>query len=212
MENQKQVWENIASKWNEFRTVISPTAKKFILEQKGEILDLGCGSGRNFLKINGLNWHAIDFSEKMIKFAKVKAKKIGIPIDLQVANSTSLPYKDNYFDSVICFAVLHCIESGKERKKTLEEIYRILKPSGTALISSWGPKSPRLKNKEKECLIPWTTKEKTKFERYTYVYDLNELIKLCKKVGFEIVNSFEERNVNVIVRKPKSLSEKQSHA
>jgi len=38
--------------------------------------------------------------------------------------------------------------------------------------------------------------------RYTYVFDLDELVELSKKAGFEILNSWEERNVNVIVRKP----------
>ena len=202
MENQRQIWENIAPKWNKYRTRISPTVEKFLAEQKGEILDLGCGSGRNFMKAEGLNWHAIDFSKKMIEFAKKKAEEIGIDLDAKVSKSDELPFEENYFDSVLCFAVLHCIDSKEKRKKTLEEIYRVLKNGGTALISSWGRNSPRLKNKEKESVVPWTVKEsEEKYMRYTYVFDLEELVYLCKEVGFEIVNFWEERNVNVVIRK-----------
>lgn len=200
MENQQKVWDKIAKNWNECRTVISPTVKKFLSDKTGNILDVGCGSGRNFVKIDGLNWSAIDFSESMINFAHEKAKKLEIKLDVKQSVSWDIPFGDNYFDAVLCHAVLHCIETPKKRKKTLEEIYRVLKKDGVALISSWGMNSPRLK--EKEGYVSWTIKEKEEKQmRYTYVFDLNELVYLCKEIGFEIVESWEERNVNVIVRK-----------
>ena len=141
----------------------------------------------------------------MIAFAEEDAEKRGISVNLKKAPAEDLPFEDNYFDAVLMYAVIHCIDSVAKRKKALKEIYRVLKPGAEAIVSSWGPKSPRLKNKEKECFVPWTSRDgKDRTERYTYIYDLDELVELCKKVGFEIVNSWEERNVNVIVRKPTS--------
>lgn len=196
---ERGVWDKIAGKWNEFRVRISPTAEKFIRGHKGKILDLGCGSGRNFLKVDGLKWYAVDFSGKMIEFAEKKGKEIGIDLDARVADCGEIPFADDYFDAVICYAVLHCVDSTEARRKTIEEIYRVLKSGGEALISVWG-KSGRLKNKGKECYVPWSLGEDKEL-RYTYVYDLDELVELCREVGFEIVSAWEERNVNVIVRK-----------
>lgn len=201
--SQEKVWDVIAMKWDKFRVVKSPTVEKFVSDKKGKILDVGCGSGRNFMKTKGLSWSAVDFSSEMIELAKEKANNLNMKVEIFKSDSTKLPFDDETFDAVLCFAVIHCIDGAIKRKKTIEEIYRVLKSGGEALISSWGPKSPRLKNKEKECFVPWTVKEKDEKQlRYTYVFELDELVELVKSIGFEVVNSWEERNVNVTVRKP----------
>jgi len=200
--NQEKVWDEIAVKWSEFRTRIPPTVKNFLEGKKGKILDSGCGTGRNFVKIGGLEWTGTDISGEMLKVAEKVAKKKKMKIKLVKAPASKLPFGDESFDCVLSYAVLHCIDSEKKRKEAVEEIYRVLKKGGEALISSWGGKSPRLKNKGKECFVPWSVRENEgKIERYTYVYDLDEIVELCKKVGFKIVSSWEERNVNIIAKK-----------
>jgi len=96
---------------------------------------------------------------------------------------------DDFFDWVVfCSGFCHCVDSAEKRKKSIEEVYRVLKFGGEAIISSWGVNSPRLKNKEKECFVPWTSRdEKKKVNRYTYVYDLDELVGLCESVGLRLL-------------------------
>jgi ubiquinone/menaquinone biosynthesis C-methylase UbiE len=199
--NNEKTWDEIASQWNKYRVKTSPTVLNFLKDKKGKVLDLGCGSGRNFISLSGLEWYATDISKEMIKYAKKTAEEKRIEVELRKADSSNIPYKDAFFDAVICYAVLHCIESKDKRQKTLKEIHRVLKSGGQALISSWGKKSPRLRSKEKECFVPWTTKENDRTERYTYIFDLEELKELAEEVGFEIISAWEERNVNLIVRK-----------
>lgn len=201
MASQEKVWDKISGKWSQFRTKISPSVEGFLVNVKGKVLDIGCGSGRNFIKLPRIKLFGIDFSEKMLGLARKRAKELKIKVDLKKAESKNIPFEDNYFDAVLCYALLHCIDSKKDRKKTLEEVYRVLKNGGTALISSWGNNSPRLKNKKKECYVPWTIKGEDKVKRYTYIFSLKELEKLAKGVGFKIINSWEERNVNLIVQK-----------
>ena len=50
MEQQK-VWEKIAKPWQKFRNKPFPIVIEFLQDKKGKILDLGCGSGRHFLKL-----------------------------------------------------------------------------------------------------------------------------------------------------------------
>lgn len=211
MENQENVWDAIAEKWNKFRDVSSPTVVEFLKDKSGQILDLGCGSGRNFSAMGAdAKISAVDFSGRMISLAEKKAKKLKLNGEFFKSKSDKLPFEDNFFDSAICVAVLHCIPDKQERKKTIKEIYRTLKSGGKALISTWGKQSPRLKNKPKECFVGWNVKSDKKFreneqnikqERYTYVYDLEELKKEVLDAGFKIENIWEERNVNVIAKK-----------
>ncbi|MEI7719408.1 MAG: class I SAM-dependent methyltransferase [archaeon] len=211
VKGQEEVWNEIAGKWNEFREVPSPTVVEFLSDKSGKILDLGCGSGRNFSAMSkDVELYAVDFSEEMLVHAKEKAEKLGLKADFVHSYSGKLKFKDNFFDSIICVAVLHCIPTKEERVNTIKEIYRTLKKGSSALISVWGKNSPRLKNKGKECYVSWTVKndkesrkgeKEIKQERYTYVYDLEELQKEVLDAGFEIESIWEERNVNVIVKK-----------
>jgi len=213
VKDQQVVWDEIAGKWNEFREVPSPTVIDFLKDKHGKILDLGCGSGRNFNAMNkDVELYAVDFSGQMLFHAKDKAEKLGLKADISQSPADKLSFKDNFFDLIICVAVLHCIPSKGERVNAIKEIYRTLRKGSTALISVWGKNSPRLKNKGKECFVSWTVKsekstrkgeQEIKQERYTYVYDLEELKQEVLDAGFKIENIWEERNVNVIVRKSK---------
>ncbi len=209
--SQESVWDSIAENWNEFRDVPSPTVVNFLKNREGNILDLGCGSGRNFKAMSkNAAVHAVDFSNEMLKLAEKNARKLKLNVSFEKSLASKLSYKDNFFDSTICIAVLHCIDKKTERKKLIKEIYRTLKPGAEALISSWGKNSPRLKGKPKECFVSWSVKSDKEFrkgeqgnkqERYTYIYDLEELKKEVLDAGFKIESIWEERNVNVIVRK-----------
>jgi ubiquinone/menaquinone biosynthesis C-methylase UbiE len=211
MENQARVWDEIALKWNEFREVPSSSVVEFLKDKVGKILDLGCGSGRNFSAISKQSEvYGVDFSKEMLKYAEEKAKSLKLKASFEKSKASKLSFEDNFFDSIICVAVLHCIPSKEERVNTIKEIYRTLKPKSKALISVWGKNSPRLKNKPKECFVTWTVKndkpsrkgeKEIKQERYTYIYDLEELRKEALGVGFAVDRAWEERNVNLIVRK-----------
>ncbi len=213
--NQQATWDNIAKKWKEYREVPSPTVIKFlntIKKENAEILDLGCGSGRNFVKPGSKKYtiYGLDFSKEMLKHAKASAQKKKINVETKLIEKEKIPFEDNFFDAAICVAVLHCVEP-KNQIKLMKELYRVMKPKSKVLISVWGRTSPRLRNKPKECFVPWTIKREehiSKEQRYTYIYDSedspnkrNELKEQAESVGFKVLRSWEERNINIIVEK-----------
>ena len=57
--------------------------------------------------------------------------------DVAVADAFHLPYSSSRLDAVLCIAVLHHISSAARRLRMLEELVRVLKPGGRALVTVW---------------------------------------------------------------------------
>lgn len=196
--NQQKVWDNIAEEWSKYREKPIEEVTDFLKDKKGKVLDLGCGSGRHLLKIPNTKIYLIDFSPKMVELAKKKAKELKISAEITIARAEKLPFKDNFFNAVICTALLHGIKSSKSREKTIKEIFRVLKPKGKAFISVWSKSSKWFKNREKETTMKW----RDKGIRYLYLYEPKEFYNLIKNIGFLILKSKENRNIIIIAQKP----------
>ncbi len=197
---QEEIWNEISVPWEEYRIDPVQEVIEFLRGKSGKILDLGCGSGRNFLRIKG-TIHAVDFSEKMLKLAKKKADRMGLDAEFTRAEAKKIPFENDFFDAAVFIDVLHCIKGEEERRKTAKELLRVLKPGAEAMVSAWSRNSDRVKNKPKESTVPWS-KDGKKHMRYYYIYDKEELEHVFKRVGFEILDSKEEKKLILVVKKP----------
>ncbi len=196
--NQKQVWNNIAEEWYEFKTNPAFHVEQFLKGKKGNILDLGSGAGRNMKRVSKGKMYLVDFSEKMIELAKERAKKKKIKAEFFVSDLTKLPFEDNFFDAAIFVAVLHCIEGKKNREKAVKELYRVLKKGAQVDVSVWNKNCKKFKNANKERFVNW----RDKGARYYYLFDAEEIYKLFEKAGFKIISKEEpERNIVFVVEK-----------
>lgn len=185
---QEKIWDEIAEPWKKFRDTIFPEVEDFLKDKKGKILDLGCGSGRNFAAIKG-EIYGVDFSQKMLDLAKRDFPDA----HLTKVSADKLPFVDNFFDVAIFVAALHCIDSAKKREESLRELFRVLKPKAQAFVTVWSRNQERVRNKPKEAQIPWTVDGK-KYFRYYYIYSQEELKELLEKVGFRVI-SLKENDV-----------------
>ncbi len=124
----------------------------FEKENVKNILDLGCGAGRNLLLLakGNFNVYGIDISKQGIAAAKKALKQNNVDACLKVGNVFDiLPYKDNSFDAIVCVQVLqHAFE--KEIKNAISEIKRILKPNGLLFITLCGKYSNK---KMRYCIV-----------------------------------------------------------
>ncbi len=195
---QREVWESVASPWRDYRTKPFPGVAEFLKNKKGAVLDMGCGSGRNFIKGN-FKLVGTDFSGSMLRFAKQRAGEKRIAFSAVLGDISALPLKDNSFDSALFVAALHCLKK-RERKNSLKELLRVLKPQAEALITAWNRGQPRFHGK-KEGHIPWAHKGR-KYMRYYYLYDVNELEAELKSAGFVIerLSGSEEKAFNIFPR------------
>ena len=99
------------------------------------ILDAGCGNGRNmhwFLQ-NNLCIYGIDSNVSYINELKMDFPLLP-PIRLQAADIEQLPFGDNFFNHIISSAVLHFAESTQHFFNIIHEMFRVLKPNGTLFI------------------------------------------------------------------------------
>jgi len=120
-----------------YQTVVDLIA----LKQGDRLLDIGCGTGTVLRKLNvkygsGIEFHGIDPSDDMIHLAQVQSELQTSNVHLQVASAQSLPFEDNSFDWVICTLTTHHL-SDEIRESMYREIRRIIKPTGSIVISDF---------------------------------------------------------------------------
>lgn len=156
---------------------------------KGDLLEVGCGEGRGIDLMIGKvdSYTALDKIEEIIQ--KLRQK---YPSGKFL--SGNIPpfhgFEDNSFDTVISFQV---IEHIKDDKSFLKEINRVLKPGGTAYLTTPNRIMSLSRN-------PWHIRE----------YTANELLQLARECfgtaemkgigGDELVMKYYERNKKSVDR------------
>lgn len=101
------------------------------------VLDLACGSGRHVVHLarEGFEVYGIDISDKGISKAKSLLEEEGLGANLVIGSIyEQLPYKDDFFDAVVCIRALHH-GTIDEIREAIDEIERVLKPRGLVYAS-----------------------------------------------------------------------------
>jgi ubiquinone/menaquinone biosynthesis C-methylase UbiE len=113
---------------------------KNYLNEKNKIAVIGCGGGREFSYMSGLDADitGFDFSKKMLKESEAyinklkKSEKIG-NVKLVRGNASALPFKNNYFDMIICLGAINYF---LDYEKSISEMSRVLKHDGIIVVSA----------------------------------------------------------------------------
>lgn len=108
--------------------LITPMAKKIIkkykLNNKSKILDVGCGKGFLLYEIKkilpNIYIRGFDISKYGVKNSKAEIKKYLFVRDVR----KKIPYSENFFDLVLSFNCLHNLKIF-DLKKSLKEINRV---------------------------------------------------------------------------------------
>ncbi len=99
-------------------------------------LDIGCANGAfsiELAKSGAKKMYGIDIASEFVKKASLKAKKNYVKnIEFIEADAKKLPFKNNFFDFIICTEVL---EHVPDFKVAIKEIKRVLKPGGIFVIT-----------------------------------------------------------------------------
>ena len=114
-------------------TMVSPTVSKYrkrlLQDVRGDVLEIGFGTGLNLAyypeEIQSLT--TVEVNAGMNEMAKKRIETVPFQVDSRVVNGDSLPFADESFDSVVSTWTLCSIA---RINQALQEIYRVLKPTG----------------------------------------------------------------------------------
>lgn len=155
-------WDKIFKEHGKYFTRIHDDLPKVVRLFKRRnfkrILDLGCGSGRHtvYLTKHDFSVYGIDSSKEGIKVAKNWLREKGLKANLSISSIyKKLPWRDNFFDAVVCTSVLQH-EKIKSIKRSIREIERVLKSKGMLFLTVPRRKPKQVKFREIEpntCLL-----------------------------------------------------------
>jgi len=161
----------------------------------GKVVDAGCGLGRYVFYLNELGVDCIGLDSSQEAISKIHDYQIENGLDSKFcrADVKLLPFKDNSLSGYISLGVIEHFEEGPH--KALQEVYRILRPGGVAIIStpSLSFSQVYLKTKRKikftlKSLIKKIMKIPVSKQKFTqYWYPPNRLRNFIKNAGLKVV-------------------------
>lgn len=105
-------------------------------EQGSRILDIGCGGGHLAIDLKrmneGLHVTGLDLSITQLRRARSRSAKARVNVHLVRASALELPFPDESFDLVYS---VDCLKHWPDKSKGLRECIRLIKPTGTLLIT-----------------------------------------------------------------------------
>jgi len=214
--SQKQALENYTkfNLWQSEKIII----KKYF-SKKDKILDIGCGAGRTTIALRKLGYNKIigmDLVPAFIRKARQNTQKFNLKIDFQIQDVTSLKFPDNFFETIFfSFNGLEMIPLEKNRILALKEIYRVLKPRGKLIFSTYsrlkiGRRGIKwlfrffkfaflkiFKIKQKEMEFGDTFLHGSGYRKNLYLHISNPLriINNLKKIGYKIIEINSQKNI-----------------
>lgn len=175
---------------------VNLTTKRGNQDDPLTLLDLGCGTGRNTVKLTqapwnhsarNVNFHAWDSSQAMLDVAKSKlSAQSQHTVDLAVVDISNLAnVPDQYygfFDGLISTLVLEHIDIDTY----FAVIKRLLKPGAFALVTSMHDEMGRISR------AGFKTASGERFKGMSYVYTPAETVDAAKVAGLEVVGEVGE--------------------
>jgi ubiquinone/menaquinone biosynthesis C-methylase UbiE len=112
------------------------------------VLEVAPGAGYLSIELSKLGKYKItgmDISRDLVEICTRNAIEAGVQIDFQQGNVSEMPFQSNLFNFIICVLAF---KNFKEPLKALEEMHRVLKPGGTALIMDLNRKASMRETKK----------------------------------------------------------------
>ncbi len=174
---------------DEYKEIAGSIAKHM---ESGKILEIGPGPGYlsiEIVKVGDFQITGLDVSETMIEIAKRNAKEADVDVEFKLGNADSMPFQNSTFDFVVSSGSLH---HWKEPVKVFNEVYRVLKTKGRALIGDLRRDASKIEiaeiaKKTDSFIMRWGLRHSIK-EAYTR----DEIIELVGKTEFKKVEVKED--------------------
>jgi alkylated DNA repair protein alkB family protein 8 len=197
----EETWDAIAESFDTTRRTPWTQVIDYIhtLQRSDVVVDLGCGNGRHLLPCAETCHQVIgiDSSKKLLHIVQKKIQENHISnASLFHADMVEIPLRDNSVNAVLCIASLHNMKGNEHRHAALVEIYRVLKPKGTALMSVWSRWQDRYRSyflkqylfqrKEFGDIDIYWKQQNLNIPRFYHLYSKREFVRELQGAGFLI--------------------------
>jgi SAM-dependent methyltransferase len=148
------------------------------------VLDIGCGAGRNALPLSelGLNVLGTDLSWPMLRAATLRPPAVLGRLQFVLAPMDVLPAQDQGFDLVVAHGIWNLARSDAEFRRAVREAARVSKPGASLFVFTFS----RHTLPEGSAPIPGETFVFTQFSGHPQTFlTENELLAELAAVGFE---------------------------
>uniref|UniRef100_A0A8D1JMB8 tRNA (carboxymethyluridine(34)-5-O)-methyltransferase ALKBH8 n=1 Tax=Sus scrofa TaxID=9823 RepID=A0A8D1JMB8_PIG len=140
-----RVYEEIAGHFSSTRHTPWPHIVAFLkdLPSGSLVADIGCGNGK-YLGINKeLHMIGCDHSQNLVDICRERQYQA------IVCDALSVPIRSGSCDACLSIAVIHHFATAERRVAALQELVRLLRPGGKALIYVWAMEQEYKKKKSK---------------------------------------------------------------
>ncbi len=104
------------------------------VEERSDVLEVAPGPGYlsiEFAKLGDYNVTGLDISKTFVEIAQNNADQAGVDVIFRHGDASNMPFGNETFDFIICTAAF---KNFTKPIMALNEMYRVLKPNGKALI------------------------------------------------------------------------------
>jgi tRNA (uracil-5-)-methyltransferase TRM9 len=201
--NTEETWDAIAESFDNTRRLPWKQCLDYITTLKNTdiVADIGCGNGRHLVPCakQCRSVIGVDISRKLLKIVQSTLEKKNIRnVSLVHADAVQLPVKNGSFNAIIFIASLHNIQGKEQRRRSVEEIFRILAPQGTALISVWSRWQERyrrffvqqyfFRTQEFGDINIYWRQNNLNIPRFYHLYGKREFVQELQHAGFFVEN------------------------
>lgn len=181
----RETYERIGSHFASTREYAWPEVEEFVAEAAAErspdrALDVGCGNCRH---AETLSAHAgrvvgVDVSRSLLAEGRARAVANGFAdrLALVQADATRLPLPADSIDLAVYVATLHHLPARADRRRSLDELARVLRPDGRALVSAWSTAHDRFEDASAadstgfDTTVEWTLPGGEPVDRFYHIY------------------------------------------
>ncbi|HXB44818.1 MAG TPA: methyltransferase domain-containing protein [Puia sp.] len=146
-EGQKQSWDKVSSAWKKWdaftMAFLKPMGDAIIhaldIKTSDLVLDIASGTGEPAFSIAAIaktgKVYATDLSKEMLAIARAYAAERGVNnTEFKVADVSSLPFNDNFFDKISCRMGFMFFP---DMELAASEMFRVCKRGGKVAVSVW---------------------------------------------------------------------------
>lgn len=171
----RETYDRIATHFASTREYPWPEVESFCEGRRVETaLDIGCANGRHseLLSEHAACVLGVDLSGELLSIARERVPEA----TFVTGDAASLPVVDDAAELALYIATLHHLPKRRLRRRSLDELARVLAPGGVALVSAWSTAHERFDASDSDAEvgfdteIEWTLPDGHVVPRYYHIY------------------------------------------